>query len=88
MEISYDPTKNKSNIAKHSVSLADAGRFEWETAVMREDMRREYAEQRFEAVGYIGYRLHVMIYCLRGAAIRVISLRKANPREVNRYAET
>ena len=32
-------------------------------------------------------RLHVMVYCLRSDAIRVISLRKANAREVKRYAE-
>lgn len=51
-------------------------------------MRQQYAEQRFEAIGYIGLRLHVMVYCLRGDAIRVISLRKANAREVKRYAET
>jgi uncharacterized DUF497 family protein len=45
----------------------------------------KYAEQRLEATGLIGERLHVMIYCLRSDVVRVISLRKANPREVRRY---
>jgi uncharacterized DUF497 family protein len=68
--------------------MADAEGFEWETAVVREDTRRQYAEQRFEATGYIGQRLHVMIYCLRSDTVLVISLRKANYREEKRYAET
>jgi uncharacterized DUF497 family protein len=61
--------------------------FEWETAVVREDTRKQYAEQRLDAIGLIGDRLHVMVYCLRGDAVRVISLRKANLREVKRYVE-
>lgn len=81
----FDPAKDESNLDKHGLSLADADGFEWETAVVREDTRRQYAEQRLEATGLIGDRLHVMVYCLRGDAVRVISLRKANPREVKRY---
>jgi uncharacterized DUF497 family protein len=29
-----------------------------------------------------------MVLCIRGNVVRVISLRKANPREVKSYAET
>lgn len=88
MDYEFDPAKDNSNLDKHGLSLADAESFEWETAVVREDTRRQYAEQRFEATGYIGQRLHVMIYCLRSDTVRVISLRKANYREEKRYAET
>ncbi len=88
MNYEFDPAKGESNLDKHGVSLADADGFEWETAVVREDTRKQYAEQRFEATGYIGDHLHVMIYCLRSDAVRVISLRKANQREEKRYAET
>ena len=88
MNCEFDPAKDESNRDKHGLSLAVADDFEWESALVREDVRQQYAEQRFEAIGYIGLRLHVMVYCLRGDAIRVISLRKANAREVKRYAET
>jgi len=81
----FDPAKDESNLDKHGLSLADAEFFEWETAVVREDTRKQYAEQRFEATGLIGERLHVMVYCLREEAYRVIRLRKANVREVKRY---
>lgn len=86
MNYEFDPAKDKSNLDKHSLSLADAEDFEWETAVVREDTRKRYAEPRFEAKGYIGNRLHVMVFCLRAEAVRVISLRKANKREETSYA--
>ena len=85
MNYEFDPTKDEGNLDKHGLSLADAVGFEWGTAVVREDTRKQYAEQRFEATGLVGNRLYVMIYCRRTDAVRVISLRKANPREVKRY---
>ena len=88
MHYEFDPVKDAMNIDKHGLSLADADGFEWEAAVVREDTRKRYAEPRFEAKGYIGDRLHVMVYCLRADAVRVISLRKANSRDVNDYAKT
>lgn len=88
MNYEFDPAKDEINLDKHGVSLSDAEGFEWETAVVREDTRKQYTEPRFEATGHIGDRLHVMVYCLRRDAIRVISLRKANSREVKRYAKT
>ncbi len=88
MDYKFDPSKNESNLRKHGLSLGEAEGFEWETATIQEDTRKQYPEQRFEATGYIGDRLHVMIYCRRSDAVRVISLRKANKREEKRYAET
>lgn len=84
----FDSAKDGSNRDKHGLSLADAKGFDWAGAIIREYRRRPYAEQRFEAIGHIGDRLHVIVYCHRGAAIRVISLRKANSREVKRHAKT
>ena len=85
----FDATKNAANVTKHKgVSLADAENFEWNTCIIREDTRHSYPEQRFESVGYIGLRLHVMVFCNRNNVVRVISLRRANKREENRYAKT
>ena len=41
---------------------------------------------RFVATGLLGTRLYVLVYTLRETVVRIISLRKANPREVKRYA--
>ncbi len=88
MEIEFDPAKNQRNATKHGISLEMARSFELETAVIRLDLRKSYGEPRFNALGYIGVRLYHMTFTLRGDAIRVISLRKANRREMKRYAET
>jgi uncharacterized DUF497 family protein len=83
----FDPVKDRSNLDKHGLSIVDADVFKWETAVVHKDARRQYAELRFEAIGYIGNRLHVMVFCLRAETVRIISLPKANSREVTDYAK-
>lgn len=88
IEIEFDPVKNQSNLEKHGVSLADAANFEWEAAQIDEDLRSVYPEKRFRATGQLGERLHVLIFCKRGDATRVISLRTANERGAKSYANS
>ncbi len=88
MDIAYDPAKDIANVAKHGVSLALAVELEWESAVMWPDLRREYGEARMVAIGYIGLRLYLVVFVDRAEVRRIVSLRKANQREVKRYAET
>lgn len=85
MDIEFDPIKDQANRVKHGLSLALAEAFELETALVEIDDRNDYKEERFIALGLIGDRVHVMVFTVRGEAIRVISLRKANRREVKRY---
>lgn len=85
--ISFNPDKDAANHAKHGVSLALAARLEWESALTWPDTRRAYGEFRQCALGYIGQRLYFVAYVERGEGLRIISLRKANAREVQRYAE-
>jgi uncharacterized DUF497 family protein len=59
--------------------------FDWEGAVFLEDTRFEYPERRFIGLGKIGQRLHVVCFTPIQGGIRVISLRKANAREIRRY---
>ena len=56
--------------------------FDWAGAVEAEDVRYDYGETRMQALGLIGDRRHVLVYTRRGDTIRVISLRKANRREL------
>lgn len=88
MHIAYDSVKDATNLAKHGVSLALAADIEWDTAVVWPDVRRAYGEPRQCAIGYIGPRLYFMVFVDRDEVRRIISLRKANTREVTRYAET
>lgn len=84
-DVSFDPAKNERNIASRGISFEAAEQFEWDTALVAEDLRKEYGERRFQALGLIEGRLHAMVYTPRAGKVRVISLRKANRREVRRY---
>jgi uncharacterized protein len=81
----FDPAKDAANIAKHGLSLAEAVEFEMNRARVSRDTRRNYGEARFVAVGPLRRRLCVLIFTVRDGAVRVISLRRANAREVARY---
>jgi len=88
VNITFDPTKGTANLAKHGVALDLAAQLEWETALIWPDTRRAYGEARQCGIGYIGLRLFFVVFVDRVDGRRVISLRKANPREVNHYAKT
>ncbi len=85
MRIEFDSGKNARNIALRGLSFEKTAEFEWETAVIIEDVRHDYGEARYRAFGLIGDRLHALVFTPRVGAIRVISLRRANAREVRRY---
>ncbi|HBS26260.1 MAG TPA: BrnT family toxin [Gammaproteobacteria bacterium] len=81
----YDEAKAFINLAKHGVSFELIKRFEWRTATVEQDTRKDYGEDRFIAFGKIDGRVHVVVYTTRSGIIRLIGLRKANSREVKRY---
>jgi uncharacterized DUF497 family protein len=85
MKIEFDPEKNARNIELRGISFEEAARFEWESAFIIPDERRDYGEPRYRALGWIGNRLHALVFTPREGALRVISLRRANRREVLRY---
>lgn len=87
MHIQFDSVKDAINLAKHGVSLALAADMEWDSAVVWPDSRRVYGEPRQCGIGYIGMRLFFVAFVDRADGRRIISLRKANSREVRRYAE-
>jgi uncharacterized DUF497 family protein len=86
VDFTFDPAKNARNIDVHGISFYRVIDFDWSLAIHLEDARRDYGERRFGAFGPIDGRLHVLVYTPRGASLHVISLRKANKREVRRYA--
>jgi uncharacterized DUF497 family protein len=86
--IGFDPAKNATNIASRGLSFELVEQMEWTTALMVEDTRKAYGERRFQVLGFIGERLHAVVFTPRDGMVHVISLRKANSREVKRYAKT
>ena len=85
MNVEFDPTKDAANITKHGVSLALARHIKWNNVLCMPDRRRDYGEMREIGFAVIDRRLHVVVFVQRGEVIRIISLRKANRREVKLY---
>jgi uncharacterized DUF497 family protein len=85
MRIEFDPEKNSKNIIERNLSFECAIEFDFKTALFEIDNRRDYGETRIIGLGYIGERLHVLIFTKREEIIRIISLRKANRKERLRY---
>jgi len=83
----WDEAKRALNRAKHKVDFMAAKEFEWSSAVVEVDYREDYGELRERAIGWIGQRLHVLIFTRRGDLIWVISLRKADKSDARRYVE-
>ena len=86
MRLTYDPAKSQRNEQERGMPFALAADFDWSTALIVEDLRQDYNERRFQALGFVGEHLCMLVFTPREGAIHVISLRRANQRERNRYA--
>lgn len=81
----WDEAKRAINLAKHNIDFSEMTDFDWDHALVATDPRHE--EPRYVALGPIRARLHVIVFTRRHDKIRIISLRKANPREQRRYKD-
>jgi uncharacterized DUF497 family protein len=88
MRIEFDPAKDDANQAKHGVSLVMAVELDWEAALVWVDDRFEYNEMRMIALAPNTGILYYVAFVDRVATRRIISLRRANRREVKHYAES
>jgi len=86
VKITFDPAKDAANIAKHGISLSEAGSLEWETALIWSDVRKDYGEPRQSALVLIEDSVFFVAFVDRFDERRVISLRKASQREAKQYA--
>lgn len=87
MQIEFDPVKEASNTAKHGVSLTLAAELDWDAALVWVDERFEYGEARMIALAPQTGILYCVAFVDRSDARRIISLRRANRREVKHYVE-
>ncbi|MBN2107973.1 MAG: BrnT family toxin [Deltaproteobacteria bacterium] len=87
MKIEFDPAKSEKNNRERALPFDLAGEFDWESAFYYEDSRADYGETRIIALGCIADRLHVLCFKPIAGGVRIISLRKANTREVRYYEE-
>ena len=88
MRIEFDPAKDSANEKKHGVSLALAEELEWDAALVWIDGRFENDEWRMIALAPKTEILYYVAFLERGELRRVISLRRANRREVKHYVQS
>ena len=85
-EFDWDPQKAISNLADHQVGFEHArGVFGDPFAIEFLDDREDYGEDRFVIIGMTEGRLLTVVYTLRADRTRLISARRAEPRERRRY---
>ena len=86
MRIEFDPNKDVVNMARHGISLKLAESLEWELLLATEDNREGYGELRMIGFAPIGRVVYFLAFTENDDTYRVISLRKATPKEVRYYA--
>ena len=86
MKLGYDPSKNAWNIQERGLTFEDVALLDWTTAAIRQDKRKDYGEDRFQALieGTDG-KPYVVVFTMRGEVFWIISFRRAHDRERKSY---
>jgi uncharacterized DUF497 family protein len=86
VRIEFDPLKRQATLANRGDMARGAEIFAGATLTIPDDCR-DYGEPRFITIGRLDGRMVAIIWTPRGAARRIISLRKANDREQSIYGD-
>ena len=87
MEIEYDPAKRKKTVEKRGLDFNRCDDIFSGPILEMEDTRIDYGDSRFIAFGLLDSRMVVVVWTPRGNKRRIISMRKANEREQQRFRE-
>jgi uncharacterized DUF497 family protein len=84
----WDEAKNRENIRKHGLDFGDAWEIFAGPLFPELDLRRDYGEDRWTIIGFLGNRVVVVTFTFgSNEVIRIISLRKALRHERKRFEE-
>jgi len=86
VKIEFDKNKDAKNITKYGVSLVLAESLEWDLLLATEDTREDYGETRLVGLAPSSKMGYCVVFTENDSLYRIISLRKALPREVRAYA--
>ena len=85
MPYEWDESKRLRTLELRDIDFASMDYFQWNTALNRRSERG--SEERWSSIGLIADRLHHVVWTPRNNNIRIISLRKANAREIRLYVQ-
>ena len=84
----WDDAKERGNLRKHGFAFSDTRQLFQSSEVIEDiDDRFDYVEERLIAFGRVRGMVLCCVHTWRGARRRIISLRKANAEEVQKYQE-
>ena len=87
MKISFDPAKRNQTLENRGIDFADANHVFAGVTLDFEDNRKDYGETRFISMGHLQNRMVIVVWTPRGEVRHIISMRKANEREINKYRQ-
>ncbi len=85
MEFEWDEAKNRACFERRGFDFAYAARVFLLPRIVVQDRRGDYVEDRYRLPGTVDGRVSVVVYTVRGSAVRIISARKANRKEIADY---
>jgi uncharacterized DUF497 family protein len=83
--ISYDPDKRTKTLEERGLDFEDASVVFCGTTHTLEDDRRDYGETRLITFGHLNDRMVVLVWTPRDGGRRIISMRRANDDEIERF---
>lgn len=86
VQIEFDSEKRDRTLAERQLDFARAAEVFAGVTVTAADTRLDYGEPRLTTVGVLDGRMVILVWTPRGEARRIISMRKANEREIAKFA--
>ena len=89
MRVEWDEDKNRANIRRHRIDFADVHPLFDGPMFVTLDTRRDYGEDRIVGIGLLDAAVVVVVFVEKSEnTIRIISARKAERHERERFKET
>ena len=89
MEFEWDEAKNSACFERRGFEFGYAVQaFLDPHRIVVKDRRWDYGEDRYRLLGTVDGRVYVLVYTVRGSAVRIISARKANRKEATDMSTT
>ena len=89
MNFEWDEAKSEACFTQRGFDFGYAAQAFFDTnRTVHADTRHSYGEKRYQLMGMIEQRLFVVVYTARPDAMRIISARKANQRELRHYEDS
>lgn len=88
MKITYDPAKRNRTLVERELDFERVKEVFSGVTLTIDDDRQHYGEARSITMGLLDERIVVIVWTWRDETCRVISMRKANEREIRRFFDS